>query len=200
MPDFCNCGAELPADALFCHKCGKPQREIAVPEFESAPEEPPSPVVAPMVPPRLEAAPLSFRNPVAMRISLVVAAFATLLSFLPYLNWMAAGFFAVFLYRRRTGTHLNMLSGVRLGWMTGVLMFGMMAVLLSASLIVVNAAGGIAAVQSELKNAVDPRVIEGFKLLQNGPGMAGMLVQLFVFITLLSMAGGALGAKMARRG
>ncbi len=29
MPDFCTCGAQLPPDALFCHKCGKPQREIA---------------------------------------------------------------------------------------------------------------------------------------------------------------------------
>jgi len=28
MPDNCTCGAELPPDSLFCHKCGKPQREI----------------------------------------------------------------------------------------------------------------------------------------------------------------------------
>ena len=32
MADFCTCGAELPPDALFCHKCGKPQREIVEPE------------------------------------------------------------------------------------------------------------------------------------------------------------------------
>src|ERR1035441_4085433 len=32
MPDFCTCGAQLPPDSLFCHKCGKPQREVIEPE------------------------------------------------------------------------------------------------------------------------------------------------------------------------
>ena len=32
MPETCTCGAQLPPDSLFCHKCGKPQREIAEPE------------------------------------------------------------------------------------------------------------------------------------------------------------------------
>src|SRR5689334_2027095 len=26
MADFCTCGAQLPEDARFCHRCGKPQR------------------------------------------------------------------------------------------------------------------------------------------------------------------------------
>ncbi len=34
MPDFCTCGAQLPLDALFCHKCGKPQRDVIEPEPE----------------------------------------------------------------------------------------------------------------------------------------------------------------------
>ena len=32
MPEFCSCGAQLPPDALFCHKCGKPQRDIVEPD------------------------------------------------------------------------------------------------------------------------------------------------------------------------
>ena len=124
---------------------------------------------------------------------------ATLLSFVPYLNWLAAGFFAVFFYRRRTGHMLNMESGVRMGWMTGVIMFGMMAAAAHVSLLFFRAAGGIAAVQAEFKNAVDPRVFEVLKHLQSGPEIARLLVQLFVFTTLLSMAGGALGAKMIGR-
>src|SRR5579862_5358415 len=123
MPDYCSCGAELPPDALFCHKCGKPQREIVVPETVV-------PVQGPLPPPRVQIPapdplPLNFHNGVALRIALLVAAIATFLSFLPYLNWLAAGFFAVFFYRRRTGYFLNMESGVRLGWITGLLMFGM---------------------------------------------------------------------------
>jgi hypothetical protein len=141
----------------------------------------------------------SFGNPVAIKIALAAAAIATLMSFLPYLNWLAAGFFAVFFYRRRTGALLNMESGVRMGWMTGVMMFGMMALLLTVSLVFFQVAGGISAVQAEFKNAVDPRVLEALKLLQSGTEVFRLLVQLFVFTTLLSMAGGALGAKMVGR-
>ena len=179
---------------MFCHKCGKPQRDIieVVPPPVFVPE--PATVAAPAPAP----AP-SFGNPVAIKIALAAAAIATLMSFLPYLNWMAAGFFAVFFYRRRTGALLNMESGVRMGWMTGVMMFGMMALLLTVSLVFFQVAGGISAVQAEFKNAVDPRVLEALKLLQSGTEVFRLLVQLFVFTTLLSMAGGALGAKMVGR-
>jgi hypothetical protein len=196
LADFCTCGAELPPDALFCHKCGKPQRDIVEPEPIEPVEEVSAPVAVAAAPP---APAPSFGNPVAIRIALAAAAVATLMSFLPYLNWLAAGFFAVFFYRRRTGALLNMESGVRMGWITGVMMFGMMALLLTISLLFFQAAGGIAAVQAEFKNAVDPRVLEALKSLQSGTEIFRLLVQLFVFTTLLSMAGGALGAKMVGR-
>ena len=170
-----------------------------MPEAFPPPPPPPASVEAPPSVSRPETAPLNFHNPVAIRIALSAAVVATLLFFLPYLNWMGAGFFAVFLYRRRTGALLNMESGVRMGWMTGILMFGMMALLLTLSMLIFQAAGGIGAVQAELKNTVDPRMIEALKQLQSGPGVARLLIQLFVFMTLLSMAGGALGAKMSGR-
>ena len=196
MPEFCTCGAQLADDALFCHKCGKAQRDIVEPE-PIAP--PPEELAPPVVTARPDAAALNFHNPVAIRIAMAAAAIATLLSFVPYLNWLAAGFFAVFFYRRRTGHMLNMESGVRMGWMTGVIMFGIMALLLTFSLVFFQVAGGIAQVQADFKNAVDPRVLEALKHLQSGPEIASLLVQLFVFTTLLSMAGGALGAKMTGR-
>jgi hypothetical protein len=197
LPDFCTCGAQLPEDALFCHKCGKPQRDIVAPEIQPATFVP-DPVAAPPVEPRAPA-PLSFRNPQVVRIALLVAVIGTLLSFLPYVNWLAAGYFAVFLYRRRTGIFLTMESGVRMGWITGVIMFIIMAVLLSLSIVFFRAAGGIEVFQSQFKNAIDPKVVETLKMLQNGADLARLLIQLFVFTTLLSMAGGALGAKIARR-
>ncbi|HLH19812.1 MAG TPA: zinc ribbon domain-containing protein [Bryobacteraceae bacterium] len=198
MPDFCTCGAQLPPDALFCHKCGKPQRDIVAPEPAPAPA-----YIPPDQPPTLRVEPqalqLGFRNPVAMKISLGVAVVATLLSFLPYLNWLAAGFFAVFFYRRRTGAHLNMESGVRMGWMTGVMMFAIMAVMLGSSLVFMQAAGGLGAVQAQFKSALDPRVLDALRILQSPHEVALLMVQFFVFMTLLSMAGGALGAKMTGR-
>ncbi|HEY2013903.1 MAG TPA: zinc ribbon domain-containing protein [Bryobacteraceae bacterium] len=197
MPEFCTCGARLPEDALFCHKCGKPQREIVEPETVAPVQLPVADVQAPLA--ALEPVPLNFHNGTAIRISLLVAAIATLLSFLPYLNWLAAGFFAVFFYRRRTGYLLNMESGVRMGWMTGLMMFTIMAAFLCISVLFLRSAGGMAMFQSEFKTALDPKVLETLKMLQNGTEIAKLLLQLFVFTTLLSMAGGALGAKMVGR-
>ena len=197
MREICSCGAPLPPDALFCHKCGKPQREFgpAEPEVQPIVEAPPPPVI----PVRREAPPLSFRNPIALRIAALVALGATFLSFLPYLNWLAAGYFAVFFYRRRTGSVLNVLVGVRMGWITGVLMFALTALVITALLLVVNASGGIDVVQLQFKNMADPRVQEMFRILSDRSEMALLMAQLFIFITCLSMAGGALAAKLVGR-
>jgi len=197
MPEFCSCGAQLPPDSLFCNKCGKPQREVvaAEPEPESdAALLPPPPAPVAIAPP-----PLNFHNLVAIKIAFMMAVLATLMSFLPYVNWLAAGFFAALMYRRRTGYLLNLESGLRLGWMTGMLMFVIIMVIFTASMALISAAGGLAALPAEVKAAVDPRVQEMFKTLQSAPAVAQFLVMLFVFITLFSMAGGALGAKLSSR-
>jgi hypothetical protein len=197
MPEFCSCGAQLPPDSLFCNKCGKPQRDVVAPE----PEPESDAVVLPPPPAPIAAAPppLNFHNLVAIKIAFMMAVLATLLSFLPYVNWLAAGFFAALMYRRRTGYFLNLESGLRLGWMTGMLMFVIIMVIFTASMALISAAGGLAALPAEVKAAVDPRVQEMFKTLQSAPAVAQFLVMLFVFITLFSMAGGALGAKLSSR-
>jgi hypothetical protein len=200
MPEFCTCGAQLPPDALFCHKCGKPQRDIIVPETVAPPEVVEFAPLARALPPVAAAKqlPLDFHNRAAVKIALLVAGLATLLSFLPYLNWFLGGFLAVFLYRRRTGQLLNLESGVRMGWITGLMTFGMMTLLLGFSLVSLQAMGGVSAFQTQFKGMVDPRVIESFKMLQSPQELAKLLVQFFVFTTLLSMAGGALGVKLTR--
>jgi hypothetical protein len=207
MPDFCNCGAQLPPDSLFCHKCGKPQREVMEPE-------PPPESVAEFVPPAarpIDTAPpppaLNFHNLVAVRIAFVIAPVAFLLSWIPALNlvlWIAAGFLAVFFHRRRTGDLLNVRAGVRLGWITGVIMFAITTVIFTLTVVPLAANGGIANLfRQQLKNPSDPNVQEALRMLETAPGMATvllvMLFMLFVFITLLSMAGGALGAKFVSR-
>lgn len=196
MPEFCTCGAQLPPDALFCHKCGKPQRELVEPEIAPVVYLPDPAVV---VEPRVEAPPLSFRNPVAVKIGVLVALAATALFFLPLINWFGAGFFAVLFYRRRTGLLLNVESGLRMGWITGLIMFAIMAVLLAISVMALRALGGVTMLPAEFKSAFDPKVLESLKSLQSAPAILAQLLNMFVFVNGLSMAGGALGAKVLGR-
>ncbi|HXN49469.1 MAG TPA: zinc ribbon domain-containing protein, partial [Bryobacteraceae bacterium] len=120
MSDYCTCGAELPPDARFCHKCGKPQREeLVIVEEPPAAPPPPPPVAAPI--------PIGFRNPLAFRVGFLSALMALLLTFLltPGLPlWLtAAGFLGVYLYRARSGETFSTRNGARMGWLTGVLAF-----------------------------------------------------------------------------
>jgi hypothetical protein len=203
MPEICTCGAQLPPDSLFCHKCGKPQREILAPEVV-APANPSPVTVAPPpaftpAPPRF-AMPVSLRNPAALQIALFVGAGAMLLSsFLPLVNWLAAGFFAVFFYRRKTHHSMNVGAGLHLGWITGLVMFTMWGVFFMA----LGLTGKLTAIfQEQLKNlptSNDPYLQQVAQFMGSGPGLMVLLAVGFVFITSLSMAGGALGAKMVGR-
>jgi hypothetical protein len=145
---------------------------------------------------------MNFHNPVAMRIAFTAAILTALLSWVPILDpilWLGAGYFAVFFYRRRTGHLLNLSAGLRMGWITGVMMFAILALLFTAFIIAINTSGSMEMLQSYFKNASDPRLQEGLKTLQSGSGVAIILMQLFLFITCLSMVGGALGAKLIGR-
>jgi hypothetical protein len=190
MPDFCSCGSQLPPDALFCHKCGKPQRELTEVAAE-APAPVPIVVVVQQEPPP-PAAPLDFRNPLALKIALLVAMGATALFFLPYVNWLAAGYFAVFLYRRRTGCAINVGAGVRLGWITGLFTFPLAGVFYAAVFYVIK--GAVA--MPQFRN--DPRFQELLSMLKSPSDVAVLLLQLFILTTCLSMAGGALAAKLGQ--
>ena len=74
-----------------------------------------------------------------------------------------------------------------------------MAVLLTGTIVMVHSVGGMAALQSQFKSSIDPKVVTALQGLQSASGVAEMLVQLFVAINLLSMAGGAIGAMMSQR-
>src|ERR1700733_10161849 len=197
MPETCTCGAQLPPDSLFCHKCGKPQREIAEPEILTPAVSAPAagaPAPSLVAAPRF-AMPVSFRNPVALRISLLVGFGAMLFSFLPIVNFLAAGFFAVFFYRRKTHNLLNVGAGLHLGWITGLVMFTMWGVLFMAEGLSGKLNG---VVQEQIKNlpaANDPYLQQVAQFMASGPGLVIVLAIAFVFITCVSMAGGALGAK-----
>jgi hypothetical protein len=211
MPEFCTCGAELPPDARFCHRCGKPQRDE--PTFE--PVDPP-PAVSTVVPPLratlVQAPPgVSFHNPVAVRVALSMASVAALLTWLPLIQlgfaiwWTLAGFFSVYLYHRRTGQLLNVRGGLRMGWVTGVLTFAIMTVLFTLAMVpALLQHGGLAALYQEQLRAMqwnEANIEQAMHALESpavlATGVVFTLLFLFVIVTCLCTAGGAGGAPFA---
>ncbi|MEX2263344.1 MAG: zinc ribbon domain-containing protein [Bryobacteraceae bacterium] len=202
MPEFCTCGAQLPPDALFCHRCGKPQRDLPGAAVEIPAAEARAPVEAPAP------APLNFHNAVAVRVGFLAASLAAFLSTLPWINlgfviwWLAAGFYAVHLYRRRTGQLLTVRSGARLGWITGVLTFVIFTVVFTLSLMLGDFAGMLRQRVSDM-SAQDRQMQQAAEILASPTGLAVFMLLflffMFVFVTVICTAGGALGAKILEK-
>jgi hypothetical protein len=203
----CTCGAQLPPDARFCHKCGKPQYDYPGLETEPVVEAPPpSSPPSPPQPPEI-----SFRNGTAVRIGFLAALIAFILFVIPLpfpfprllIAFLAAGFLAVYLYVRRTGQKLSIRSGARMGWITGVFSFVIVTVQFTAAVLVTSSQGGIAALLRAQLPADDARTQEVLKLLQEPSALVAMmafvLLMLFLLLTVLPTLGGALGAKLLTR-
>ena len=153
MPEFCTCGAQLPPDARFCHKCGKPQYDypgLDEPEPAAPPVEVASlPQASPLVQLSGE---ISFHNRLAVRIGFIAALTAVFVFLVPLpfpflrllVAFVAGGFFAVFLYSRRTGQMLSIRSGARMGWITGIFSFTMLSVLFAVVMVKISSDGGLA--------------------------------------------------------
>ena len=206
MPDFCTCGAQLPPDARFCHKCGKPQYDY--PAIEEEITEPAPPVASVTLPAPLE---IGFHNGLAVRIGLI-AAFSAVVMFLfplpnPLLRLLAfliAGILAVFLYTRRTGQMLTMRGGAHMGWITGIFSFLLVGVLATVSMVAIANQEGLAKFLSKQLPPNDARTETMVQMLQDPASLAAvvlfMLIVLFVIVTALPTIGGALGAKLFEKG
>jgi hypothetical protein len=208
--EYCSCGAKLPDDARFCHKCGKPQYDE--PLFQTVPE--PQAVSPATVPPPLpQHAGINFRNSVAVRVGFLAAGLVTTLLFsMPMppammFAWFlliltAGGFFSVYLYRRRTGESLSVLSGARMGWITGVFCFAIMTIVFTFGIFTIANSEGLNHFFANMaKTAGRPEMVQQFNLmLQDKSGIAVFLFLLlatfFVMLTLFPVVGGALGAKV----
>ena len=213
VPEFCTCGAQLPPDARFCHKCGKPQYDYPGLE-ENEPAPAPLPVEVAILPPTPFApmpGEISFHNRLAVRIGFI-AALAAVFVFLvplpfPFLRlliaFVAGGFFAVFLYSRRTGQTLSIGGGARMGWITGIFSFTMLSVLFAVVMVKISNDGGLAKYLLSQLPANDARS-ESVAQAFNDPAMLVVLVllslgMLFVVLTALPIIGGALGAKVLEK-
>jgi hypothetical protein len=209
VPDFCSCGAQLPPDARFCHKCGKPLFTV-----EPEPVIEPEPLVPPP-PPRVVPDPAlsapGFHNPVAVRVAVSMAGMAAVLSLIPYVGmgmmvWQfAAGFLAAVLYTRRTGQRITARGGAKIGWMTGVIDFAVFALIFTLQVVSVGLQGFVQQQVKQMREfAVQaPWMQEGVKMLETPAGVSIMIVSsllsLLFMTAVFSVAGGALGARMGSR-
>jgi hypothetical protein len=196
---------------MFCHRCGKPQREeLAASMPESAP---PSTAVPPPLP--VPIPPPSFHNPVAVRVGLFVASIATLLCLelpLGFVIWLpSAGFTAVYLFSRRTGQSLSVRSGARMGWIAGILSFVIITVMFTISTVAVaSQPGGWAEAFREVaksrpmpRGLPDGQMEEVLQALSSPAGQAAIYVVSLLFsfavTSIFCTAGGALGAKVLEK-
>ena len=203
MPDFCTCGAELPPDARFCHKCGKPQREEPL-LIQEQPAPPPVPPPAPVE------TPIGFRNPIAFRVGFLSALLALVLILLlgpGFPIWLtAAGFLGVYLYTSRSGESLSTRGGARMGWLTGLLTFLISS--LPVAWAYVDAVTGpdyVARMRQQLSSWAFPTQTKEQMIafmqtpLGIGSQVLTLLILLFVMMTLLSLLGGVVAAKVLHR-
>lgn len=144
--------------------------------------------------------PVSFSNPIALRVAFLMSLITMLLTMIPIVNflspvwWLVAGSCAVLLYRRLTGMSLTVRAGARLGSITGVLAFVSLVVIIALTL----AFTGNEFFQEMVKQNPDAS-----QVLNNPPALAlaavFALVILFAMVVGMCTAGGALGARFANR-
>jgi len=206
VPEYCTCGAQLPEDARFCHKCGKPQREEPV-LVEEQPEVQPILAPLPTVPPSpVEAPPISFRNATAVRVAVLAGVPVFLLSAvagpLMLAVPVAGGFFAVYLYRRRTGQRVSVLAGARLGWIAGIIVFAILTMLLTMLVLMLSQPDLVQSMRDQMAkmSSISPEeVTKRIDLLRTPSSLALVLLDAFLTYTLLTALGGAVGAKFLDR-
>jgi len=205
VPEYCTCGAQLPEDARFCHKCGRPQREEPV-LVEEQPEVQPILEPLPTAPPPPIEAPISFRNATAVRVAVLAGVPVFLLSAvagpLMLAVPVAGGFFAVYLYRRRTGQRVSVVAGARLGWIAGIIVFAILTMLLTMLVLMLSQPDLVQNMRDQMAkmSSISPEeVTKRIDLLRTPSSLALVLLDAFLTYTLLTALGGAVGAKFLDR-
>jgi hypothetical protein len=212
----CTCGATLIDGALFCHKCGRPLRELPdVHAPDETPEvaetvaepvrvEPVAPVAAP--PDVATPADVSLRNRFTVQASLVGACFQFLAMMLlsaagaavAQISPLLAGGIACHVFQRKSHLKLGVMQGARLGWFTGVMSFLLVMILITATFALAHNE----AMMSEVRAAASASEIQKNALtvmekLRDEPGTLLVVLPFqFLVLTLLGSLGGALYAKL----
>jgi phosphatidylglycerophosphate synthase len=211
MPEeFCDCGSAIPENASFCPGCGKPltveareadRQANAFPRPREG-EEPTGPIVD-----------VDFGTPGALRSCYWSAAFAAIFMNLPpltllfFIIYPAAGFHAVYSFRRRSQREVKVRAGAKLGFMTGVIAFALMLVLVAMATLSLDSDGlKLAFEESAVTLEADgqPEIAADIRELgENRSALAVIilfgLIIFFAISTGFTTVGGALGAKVLER-
>jgi zinc ribbon protein len=205
----CTCGATLPDDARFCHRCGKPQYEEDIARIQQ--QEVSAAPAPPQVPTGPPDARISFHNRRAVGVSIAVGLLAIFGFFLlsavapasvevlvlPLFGF--AGFTAAMLYSTRSGERMTAQSGARIGFMTALWAF--LVIMILATFVVIALSDDemrrqfIALASSRGSSGAE----QAINMFQNPRQftrqvMGGLLV-MFCLLTFPSMLGGMLGVR-----
>jgi len=203
--------------ALFCHRCGKPQRDDLIERERLEREESQRPAAIPEISVAQVPSPevlAAFNNRRAARASLLAAFLGFILMSMLVallggasvaLALILAGFLTVFLYKRGTPAGEQPLSarlGARLGWMTGVFafLFAFVQFTLNVAFSDVNIREMFRR-QLEQQAASNPDLQNALQMLNSTPGVTAVvgtsIIVLFIIFTVLTTLGGALGAQFS---
>jgi hypothetical protein len=144
--------------------------------------------------------PVGFRNPIAMRVAFLMSVGIMLVEMIPGVNllfvvwWLAAGWGAVLIYGRMTGSSLTVKAGARLGSITGILTFLSMTVIVACSMLV--AGKELFAEMVKQNPQISP-------VLDDPAELAGVVLMvmaiIFAMVVGTCAAGGALGARFGAK-
>jgi hypothetical protein len=207
----CTCGAQLPDDARFCHRCGKPQFEEDLARIQAeeqraaAPPEPPTSVP--------QATKIDFGNKRALFVSIAVALFTLVifttgsvlipsaLLILPLFCF--AGFTASRWYIKQTGQLITPQGGARLGFMTALWAFLVVAIFSVVFAIFISNPEWREELISLLSSQQSAAAKQMSELLRDPRQsiivlLGGLLVN-FCLFTFPSMLGGMLGVRFSTK-
>jgi len=158
---------------------------------------------APQAPPAPPS--IGFHNTTAVWIALRVALVMFLLSLVSgifsFIWLLAGGFFAVYLYRRRTGHGLTIRGGAHLGWLAGLFGFLMATILITLMVLAVSEPDNVVKMreQSRIWSLSEDDLNRVIELFRNPTAIVTMVLGSFMIFTLFTAVGGAFGAKLLNR-
>jgi hypothetical protein len=203
----CTCGAVLPEDARFCHKCGKPQFEEDLARLDAVQPVSAQPVVVTAAPSTDgRATGIGLNNMRAVLVTMAVAALALFVLYFaaliaPPLGLFVlcgAGFAAARFYKARTTEPLSPGGGAVLGVMTGFWLFLVVVVCAAITSVYVASPTG-----REFLRSAMPKMPEVAKMLDD-PHQFMMnlllnLIPVFFIATISAAFGGMLAVRLSSR-